>query len=227
MASMMDDLELLTEDIPLDYNPESYPDRPAVPAPPVAGNYQIKLSRVGLKKRDGVPVLINGNPLVQIYSFEITEPVDYARHVRDVFQEVWTTTFLRDGKPASGLQDLVRSLDQTRGFSSVKQGIALLHELIAEGREPKVKIDWKATDLDYANAELARLSAAGPIDKATKRAVYKAAEITTMFKFPRKADGTYSNIWTGVDGTKQIPARPHIVNFYASLDFVRLGPSNN
>lgn len=227
MASMMDDLALLENDIQLDYDPNSYPDRPAIPAPPLAGNYQIKLSRVGLKKRDGVPFLINGNPLVQIYSFEITEPVDYARHVRDVFQEVWTTAFMRDGKPASGLQDLVRSLDQTRGFSSVKQGIALLNELIAEGRVAKVKLEWKATDLDYANAELAKAVANGPVTKEAKRAIYKAAEVTSMFKFPRKADGTYSNIWTGVDGTKQIAAKPYIAAYFASMDVVRLGPANN
>lgn len=218
--SFMEDLELLTEPIALDYDPANYADQPSVPAPPVTGNYEIKLGKYALKKRDGNLVLINGNPLLTIYNFEIVEPAEFAgRKVNSVFQDVFTSTFLRDGKVASGLLDLIRAFDQTRGFSTVNAGLALLDELAGEGRTLKVKLDWTAQDRDYINEQIA----AG----VDKKAAYKAGEIKSMFKFPKREDGKFNNIWGGIDGTKHIEAKPYIRQFFASLDTVKLGPSGN
>jgi hypothetical protein len=233
----MDDLQLLEEPIELSHvDPEKYPDVPAIPPPPVSGNYVLKANFYGLKQKEGVLIKYNNHPVFELRTVEIVEPLESARKVR-LWQDVKTEEFQRNGEWASQLHDLQRALDQTKKFTEVNQGLKLVGELLAADTTFKAKLDWTAYDKAYVEQEFVRLTGmakpprelldASGVSREVVNAIYKKAKLTSMWMFPKKADGTFNNIWTGVDGTQMIEARPTITRYYASLEPVRLGPARN
>lgn len=234
---LMDDLNLLSEPIPLDsIDQQNYPDQRG-PAPPPAGNYSFKILRSGLKKRNGQLVTYEGAhpvtgetihyPVLSLMAVEIVEPFECGRKLQNLWKDIYTKPFQRDGRFGSGLLDFIRSYDQTRVIGSVEEGLRLVEEFTAQGLTFRGRLDWTAYDGDYAQEEIQKAGGAAVLSKEALNAIYDAAKVRSMFKFPRRPDGGYSHIWKNPLSDNEIEAKLDLTRFYPSLDTVKLGPATN
>jgi len=218
----------LGDDLDVAIDPETYVDQQS-PAPPVAGNYNFRIKKLGVRKnKEGEPVLTDDRwPIYVLEMVDIVEPESLARGV-GLFQDLKTKPFERNGVAVMEVGDLIRAIDQSRSL----RGLEAIDEALAEfvGTEATFRgyLDWSAYDSAFVKAALAeagltgqRYASMSDSDKKVASDIYKKAKLSGMKKFPKLANGRHSHIWTGPSG-ESIEARPRITRFYPSLEEIRL-----
>jgi hypothetical protein len=248
------DLEV-EDDLDVALDNDTYQDQ-ANPAPPVAGNYQLKAVKLGPKKnKEGAPVYENGDkrfPILSLQSAEIVEGLgDGITRKVMIFQDIKTKPFDRYGTPASNLMDVARAYG-TANWAGVTAGIAAIFEAAQLGETFAAQLDWSVYDTEFVEAALEQFELAG-VDKTEltdeqkklKGAVYNAARVTGMGKFPyNQNSGKFVHVLqrgnvtvktsTG-DRVVELPhraleARPTITRYFPKVDVesgrVKIGPLN-
>lgn len=224
-------LESITDDLDVNMDPENYQDQ-ASPAPPAPGNYRFVVKKVEEKKdRDSKVIRIDGKyPIITLQQLEIVEPVEFGRLVSP-FHDIKTKPFERFGSLVSEVGDITRAYDQTRGWSGLQEGLALLNEYFDTNATFVANLGWEAFDkafLDQALAEagLENTTYANRTDdqKQVVNALYKKARLRTR-SFPVR-DGRRIHVAQGPSGD-MLEARPVITRFIPSEEGVKtkLGPS--
>lgn len=191
--ALLEDLATISEGLQDDLQgvdpTQDYPDA-LPPAPPAEGNYRAKISYLaGQKDRSGnlkFQLDSNGNKFpTLVYSASIIEPGEQENHRLFSFESIYTRPFQRNGVTANALMDLTRSLDSSRGWRTVSEGIALLKEL-AETGTFRCRVRWEAYDAEYAKTlkeERLRLSGVSELTKDQMNAINKEVSIVGMKKF--------------------------------------------
>jgi hypothetical protein len=224
---------------------ETYQDATG-PVPPPTGNYELKIEKSTLKKnKDGQPILDDGKfPIFVIQSATIVGASNFPAVDGDVpmggglgegttrkvglLYDVRTKPFERGGHQVSNFVDLLRSFDVSRArFTSFKEGLETLADLINQGATFRARLDWTAEDYEARNEELKKYgeTTAEQKERLTQQqynAIYAKYRVTSMHKFPKRPNGGYDGIWTSPSG-KPVEARLKIVRFYPSIETVRLG----
>lgn len=213
----------LDDDLDISYNPETYAFQ-GNPAPPPAGNYNLRVKSYRVAQKDGQPIMEDGKyPVLTIGTVEIVEAADEKLVGRTIglFHDIKTKPRPRQGIAVTDLADVNAAFDQTRAWSGINAGVELLREFLDTNATFKVRLDWKAYDKTFADAAFA---AAGGRDNMTKdeiNAVYNQAGIRGMKKFPALDGGRFNHIWKGPSG-EAVEARLYITRFYPSNDTVRI-----
>lgn len=230
--------ELFVEDdLEISVDPSTYQDQ-VNPPPPAPGNYRM-IVLGGLQQRkdkNGQAVLTDGKfPVLTIQRAKIVEPVEQEKEF-GLFHDLRTKPFDRFGTVVSDLGDIIRSMDQTRGWSGLHEGVGLLEELIAQNTPFTVQGAWNAYDGAYVEAQFTALGIskgseksallAGQITKEAYNAIYKAARLgTNDFPIKVNADGVKYRSQVGVGKSGQnLEAKFQIRKFFPSLETVALGP---
>ena len=223
---------------------ENYQD-PQGPSLPGAGSYEFKILKAKLRADKNGKLILDTDKetgktykIVTLLSAQIVGGLGegVTRNV-GLLQDVRLQPFPRgqraDGTPikASKFMDLLRSFDQTRAsVRSQDEALELFNAFLSENLTFRGYADWTAEDWQGRQAELERIGHdpknGRKVDNKVVNAIYDRFRVRSMFKFPKRPDGTYDQIWKSPAGTP-IEARLNITRFYPSLETVVLGPSNN
>ena len=222
MSTGLADLQL-TDDLDCSYTPGATPLQ-GNPAPLRAGNYRLRITDLKPRMRDNVPVMTDGKyPVLTINSVEILEPEDKAgKKISNLWHDLRTKPFNRNGVLVSPLADLLAAYDQTQGWHGLSEGRDLLAQFIADNRSFRCQLNWTAYDKAYADAQFLARGGANNCDPATVKAIYAGARVRGMKNFPLNKDGSFNHVWVGPSWTP-IEARLEITRFFPSNDTVRLG----
>lgn len=215
------------DDLSIAVDPETYQDQ-TNPPPPLPGNYRMIVvgGKVEQRKdKNGNPIVTDGKfPVFTIVRAKIVEPVDAEKEF-GLFHDIRTKPYDRHGSVVSDVGDIVRSMDQTRGWQGLAEGVGLLEELIAQNTPFTVQLKWGAYDSDYVEqaflaAGIAKGSekaalANGLITKEAYSAIYKAARLGTN-DFVADGKGGRRPVAVGKSG-KTLEARAQIGKFFPSL----------
>lgn len=210
---MVDIADLTTEvDITV-AGPEDYQDNVAPPLP--IGTYTLRLKDFSFEpaKTAGKP------PCLVLKSIEVAEGQHEGRGLGG-WQRVYATPFDRKDPitgqitKASGLGDMIRSLDRT--FDTANMTLPevnrFLQRAVDERLTFKAKIDWEGFDSDY-NTQLRE-------ERGVAKNDYKsdvAKQIDGVVKFRGKAFGGKPTLVSPHSGNK-IEAKVRLTNFYPSRD---------
>jgi hypothetical protein len=245
----LSDLVDVVDDLDVSVDPDTYQDQ-ASPAPLVAGNYRGRVIDHGprldfeTKQPKKTP---DGYPFYVLNGIELVDGVENAPRKVYPFKEIQTKPFERLGVLVSGLGDINRAFDQTRRWSGLKNGLALLNEFLEEGALFTAAYNWEAFDKEFADSAIEQLghlienAKTDPKERALRSAIYGAARIQGMNKFLPTRNGhpdhmfprgnvTFKNPTTGADLTVEVAprfleAKLVITRFYPSGDDkVKLGP---
>ncbi len=232
------------DDLDVALNSAEYRD-PAPPLPLYAGNYGVKFTQVGLKrKRDeqrnptNELVLINNAvgvptyPVIEIKQVTVVAPEDTPGVTGKVvypFQEFPTNpTTKRDFNaggaefPYNHLSAIIRSHDASINFGSLAEGLELFKTLSADGAVFYINLDWRAEDRKWIGEQIKA------IDEQEKAGQLSAEEAKTLrgeirYKKGRLegfkkfvVNGEVTTEWEGPSGD-MIPARPFIRDFISTL----------
>ncbi len=225
------------DDLDVSCDVDTYQDQQN-PAPPLPGNYKmVVVGKPALRMgKDGKPQLTDGKfKTLTIQRAKIVEPVEAEKEF-GIFADLRTKPFDRFGTVASDIADITRSMDQTRGWSGLAEGVALLEELIDQSTPFTVQLAWEAYDgafveqafdaLGISKGSEKKALASGQISKSAYDAIYKKARLGTKdFPVITKADGTLtlSPSAKGPSGAT-LEARAKIKKFFPSLEPTNLGP---
>lgn len=227
MARLLEGITLV-DDLDVSIDPDTYPDQ-ASPAPPMAGTYNFRIKSLNIRKdKEGNIVLKDEQyPTFVLEQVEIVEPEDLARTVA-LYQDISTKPFLRNGKPATIVGDLVRSLDQTASAAGLLEIDALLAQAVDQKTTFRARLDWECYDSAFAKAALEEAGLGGvryadmdEDEKKVANAIYKSAKLQGMKNFPKLENGKHNHLWVGPSG-ETIEARPVLRSFYPSQETVRL-----
>jgi hypothetical protein len=217
----------------LQVDSESYPDSKAGTgvALPLPGTYLVKAHGVDYKKkRDGGLVMWKEKyPIASIQVVEIVEPSEVARKV-GVFHDVPTMPFERDGRMASQIADVLRSMDADAAVTGSGQVISQTMDRLKAGFEFRVRLDYRAYDSDFMKAELLKIQGLEKKEYyAKKNELEKRGSITGWSKIKKaneqnnKAELGFQK-WAGPSG-RVIDVRPTITAFIsAATENLTLGP---
>lgn len=224
---------IVDDDLEIAMDPETYQDQADL-APPLPGNYRFVVGTGGIQSRmrDGARVITDGKfPVLIVNRFKIVEPADLEREF-SIFHEIRTKPFDRYGTVASDLGDITRSMDQSRGWRGLTEGLLVLDELAGNGNPFGAQIKWEAYDSAYANAKFANLGipkgsekaavAAGTITKAAYDAIYKAARLGNKDFLPNGKGGLLHMV-KGPSG-EILTGRAKVQKFFPSNATFKLGP---
>lgn len=239
----------ITDDLDVSLDATDYVDvQPQLPL--AAGNFGFRIKTFDLRRKYQGKVGADGQvevdlqdgkyPSITLQMLEVVEPAESARGVA-LYQDVRTKPRVRKDFTSGGsalvsdLSDLIRSADSTASFTGLKEGIALLASLVAQGAIFYAKFDWTARDANATREALDDLKARAnengedlkstAIQTATKE-IYKKFTKRGQGKF-RNANGGFVPFLISTEG-EQIAARTEIVmdGFISqvNLDKVKLGP---
>lgn len=180
-------------------------------------DYLVQLDGVGIDKdNDGKPRLARGKyPTIKISRITVAQPEQFAGQIATFDERVYSVPFERNGSKASGLADMTRSLDQTRTWRQIPEGLQLAVELAEGGHFAKVRVGWEAYDKDHYEALVSAAGGESLVDDKQKKQFRKDATIKGMKKFPRLPDGSYSPEIEGPSGAI-LEARTRINTWYSS-----------
>lgn len=219
---------IVDDDLDIAVDADTYQDQ-TNPAPPLPGNYRlIVLGKVEQRKdKNGAPVLTDQKfPVLVIQRAKIVEPVESEKEF-GLFADLRTKPFDRFGTVVSDIGDFTRSMDQTRNWKGLQEGLSTLEELVASNTPFTVQAKWEAYDSAFVEQEFTRLNvtkanAKEVLTKEVLNAVYKKARLGTN-DFKANGKGGRNHIATGPSGA-QLEARFKISKFIPSLEAVNLGP---
>lgn len=234
------------DDLDVAMDNETYQDQ-ANPAPPVAGNYLVKVLKLGPKtdNKEKQPIYENKDkryPILSLMSVEIIDGLGtgVTRKV-GLFQDIKTKPFDRFGTPASNLMDLSRALG-TDNWQGIPAGLAAVNEAVQLGTPAAIQLDWSIYDSQFVEDALKQLGLTDiPKDqlndeqKKLKSAVYNNARVTGMRFFPfnektekfihvlQRDNVTFKHPVTGVNITvegdhRALEARATITRYFPKAD---------
>lgn len=211
-----------TEDV--SYDPTTYPDQGAAQLP-TPGVYRFRATSIGRKKnRDsGEPVLTQGKwPVIMLNRVEIVEPTE-ENGAFAVFEEISTNPFMRKvGSaeiPGSRHMDLLRSIDQDASPGGFEAAIGEVESLLTSGQTFVATLGYKATDVDWAKAQLALVGDKNAPKDVVNRIWNEARYTTKDFKNP---NGGYRTKLVGKSG-KTLDAKLALTKFFPSNSNTDLG----
>jgi hypothetical protein len=225
--------ELFVEDdLDVAVDPETYQDQ-TNPAPPLPGNYRLVALGPLVTKKDkaGQPVVADGKfPVFTLQRVKIVEPVEAEKEF-GLFHDLRSKPFDRFGTVATDIGDIVRAMDQTRGWSGLREGVSALEELLEQNTSFVVKLTWEAYDGAFVEQEFDELGiskgsekkalADGRISKDAYNGIYKKARLGAR-DFKPNGKGGLIHIAKGPSGA-MLEARPKIQKFIPSLEQTNLG----
>lgn len=220
----------LSDDLNVAVDPDTYQDQ-ANPAPPPAGTYKLQIEKWSVRKtQDGEVILTNNSsgvptyPILVLEKVKLLEPFPYNDRIVGLYQDLKTAPKTRMGQTVSDLGDIVRALDQTQGFSGLKQGVQIFGQL-AETTPFSATLDWYWYDSEFVRNQLdeqfdgRNYGELNPDEKRKAGEIYNKAKLQGMRK-NKLPNGKFSHIWTGPSGNK-LEAKLKIVRFYPSLASVK------
>lgn len=216
------------DDLDIAYDPDQYQDQ-TNPIPPLPGNYRLCVvgKIVPRKDKDGNEVKADGKfPVLTINRAKIVEPSDCEKEFA-VFHDLRTKPFDRYGTIVSDIADITRSMDQTRRWGNLTEGLTLLEEMVDSNTPFTVQAKWTAYDGEFVKQEFERLNvtkdnAKLKLAKDIYEGVYKKARLTTN-AFRPNGKGGRTHIAQGPSGA-MLEARFTIAKFIPSLEVANLGP---
>ncbi len=225
--------ELYTsDDLGIQLNPEAYQDQ-TNPPPPLPGNYRFQVvgALAARKDANGELKLTDGQfPTLTINRVKIVEPSENEKEF-GIFHDIRTKPFDRYGTVASDVADFTRSVDQTRGWSGLGEGLEVLDEMVQANATFTAQIKWEAYDAEYVEKAFAELGiakgsekaalASGQITDAAYKAIYKKARLVTNDFLPDGKGGRKPSA-KGPSGNS-LEAKAKIGKFFPSLESVTLG----
>jgi hypothetical protein len=247
MSFNIDDVQILDDlDVSVDQN--DYVERQE-PLPLTKGNYGVRIKSFDLRKlRDSEELQLQDGkyPIIVLQMVEIADAGQETNMVgRPValYQDIRTKPFTRtdnttgETSQANALGDLVRSADPSASFTGLKEGLALLQSLVAQGAVFYAPFDWEARDSSAAREAIEELESRarqngedvhGSAVRTARSAIYK--------KFTRKGMKNFKNdkgvIVPFITSTTGDPIAARVVidvmkGFIpqSQLDKVKLGPA--
>lgn len=125
---------------------------------------------------------------------------------------VWTATFDRKGKRASGLGDLINAIDDHARWTNLQEATAILNKAMDERTIFRLRLDWEAFDMDFFNEQGgATMLRKSPEEKELR----KKATVKGMANFKLAADGSYLPEVEGPSGAI-LEARYTIASFVSA-----------
>lgn len=229
---MLADL-FVDDDLSIAVDPDTYQDQ-TNPPPPLPGNYRfVVLGNVEARKdKAGKPLVTDGKfPILTIQRVRIVEPTEATKEF-GLFHDIRTKPFDRFGTVVSDLGDIIRSMDQTRGWSGLREGVTLLEEMVGQSIPFAAQLAWGAYDGAFVEQAFDELGiskgsekaalASGQISKDVYNGIYKKARLGTK-DFKPNGKGGLIPVCVGPSGAS-LEARPQIRKFFPSLEQVNLGP---
>mgnify|MGYP004446604979 CR=1 FL=1 len=199
------DLDQLTddlEDIGIS-SAESYVD-PLPPRPPKTGLYRVRALDLDLDKDvDGNIKKTDGRyPTLLLKKLEIKEPEQEQGRVVYPFKR-FSTKPIQSGPRAgmSAANDLLRAFDDTRTFSTGREALQIIGEMVDSGQTFRARLSWSAYDGDGARTEIAAKGGREAIDQTDLREIYKKYTCRGERNFPQ-VDGAAVPEWTSPAGNK-------------------------
>jgi hypothetical protein len=168
----------------LGVNDSEYQD--ATPPKPLAeGNYRVRAEGLELDKdKDGKVRLTGGKfPVLLVKKLTVAEGPSEGRMAAGM-ERVYSTTYERNGVLVDGLHDFTRSFDQTRGWRTASEGLAIAEELATNGTA-RVRITWEAFDKSYFDQQISALGGRHLVSKEQLKKISKDATIKGMSKFDK------------------------------------------
>lgn len=224
---------VVNDDLDISMDPETYQDQ-ANPAPPLPGNYTLVITAgdgktptlTPRKNKAGELILVDDKfPILTAMRAKIVEPEEAAKEF-SLFHDIRTKPFDRFGSVVSDVGDLIRGMDQTRGYTGLADGLSVLEELVAQSTPFRVKLTWEAYDGEFVAQEFDRLgvtkdNAKERLAKEVYNGIYKKARLKAT-DFPADGKGGRQQVATGPSGTK-LEARAKITQVFPSAATVNLG----
>lgn len=224
---------LVSDDLDISVDPETYQDQ-VNPAPPLPGNYRmVVLGKIEQRKdKAGNAIMTDGKfPVFTIMRAKIVEPVECEKEF-GLFHDLRTKPFERFTHVVSDIGDIVRSMDQTRDWRGLAEGLNILEELVATNTPFTVQGAWSGYDAAYVEAAFLEAGiakggekvalASERITKDAYNAIYKKGRLNTN-DFKADGKGGRMQVATGPSGAS-IEARFQIRKFIPSLETTALGP---
>lgn len=216
------------DDLGISQNPETYQDQKD-PPPPLPGNYKMVVVGAIVPRKDsaGKLMLTDGQfKTLTIQRAKIVEPVECGKEF-GLFADLRTKPFKRVTTDCSDLADFTRSMDQTRGWDGLLEGIDVLEELVGQSTPFTVQLGWEAYDTEFVAQEFDRLgvtkfNAKMRLDKGVLDAIYKKARLGTKAFKPDGLGGLLTTT-QGPSGAT-LNAKPRVKKWIPSLTEVPLGP---
>ena len=228
----VDFIENVVDDLDVNMDPDTYVDQ-ASPAPPLPGNYRVVVKQAEQKKdKEGNVILVDAKfPIITLKQLEIIEPVENGR-LFSPFHDIRTKPFERAvGVLVSEVADFTSSVDRTRGWSGLQEGLRLVDEYLDTQASFVINLGWEAFDKAYLEAQLEETGLKG-VEKDARtdeqkkllNFIYKKARLRTN-AFPKR-DGRRIHVVEGPSGDS-LEARPVITRFIPSPEGAKtkLGPS--
>lgn len=167
----LNDLEF-EDDLDVSLDNETYQDQ-AAPAPPAAGDYLFRLSEGAIAPatyrggdNKGQPIMKNVNgkayPILQLKKADIVEGLgdDKTRTV-NLFLDINTSPYERDGQQVSQIGDLARALGLPN-YTTLREALPLIEEAQQNGATFGASLDWESGfDKEFVEAANEQLGLAG------------------------------------------------------------------
>ena len=199
------DLDTLTDDLEeLGIQTASEYVDPLPPRPPKSGLYRVRALDLDLDKdMDGNTKLTDGRyPTLLLKKLEIVEPEKEQGRALYPFKR-FSLKPIQSGPRAgaSAANDLLRAFDDTRTFTTGREALQIIGEMVDAGQTFRARLSWTAYDGDGAREEIASKGGRDAIDQEDLREIYKRYTCRGERNFPQ-VDGKAVPEWTSPTGNK-------------------------